>query len=308
MKIELDKCIIHNLSSLNHICNNIEISEPIIKKYQSIIIHSKELELYMTDEQLKELLLYVTFPDATILFLHGSKFFQSLNYFGTAIPNLMTLWLEGYLFDFEFLYKTKNINHLYLMGIQEKYLYDKAKIFHYLKKVKYDRSNHVLEECLVEDELIKILNSLKHIHYSTYEKKLYLGEVKNHLLELMDIYKEGKYHLHYIYDGNNDNLYLESKFDGNRNDHIIFDHYTYEDYVKYKISDYLKLVQHVLQVQPIIYHPNGIPIVFKKEENMKKIHEDKVSIYQDECECYYQNCIHKSINRHEKKKVLRKDI
>jgi hypothetical protein len=298
-KIELNNCQIDTLSSLNNIKNNLKIKLPIINNYKQITISSPNVELNLKEEELKKLLLFITFPNTITLSLHGTKYSNSLYFLGTSMPNLNTLWLDATLYDLDFLYNLKNINKIHLVGLNENYLYDKTKIYHYLKNIKYDKNNQVEIECLIENEVLKIINSLKSINYTNFEKELFLKTNNNILLELMS--NNTTYNYHYIYDSSNYNLYLESKINDNIKTNYIFNNYTYEDYKSYKISNYVSLVKHVIKLNPIIYNQNNIPIIFKKEENINLVHKDKIDNYKYLSSCYENRTINKAIARHEKK-------
>lgn len=284
-KLSLFSCTLENINSLNFFKNDLEIVDCKFDKITNAIINSKSMDLSSDDKTLEEIFLKCNFPDLENIRLSTSDkcFNKCLIFLPYACPKVIKLSINGFVYSYDFLYhftsldscKIKSVNDsIGIYPIFNPYVVDEKErnsiIMRSNRKIQSEFDIHLA----LNDKLLNIINAIKLVGYSKEERDLLLNNKDyDTILNPLEYCKDGDVSKYYQFDSNNNVLKLQLDSDDNK-DIIIFNSKAFMFRKNLNICHSFSLRKQFVLSSPFIYHPNGIPIFFKKEDK----YEDYINV------------------------------
>ena len=280
--LNLIGCEIKNINSFGYCVQELRLSRCQIDKIADTTINSSKISIIgntCEDENLAYLFLKCHFPELEELEIGrnskaedgGTYFNQCLNFIPYACPMLISLIIDGKIYSFDFLHHFNQLSYCEIRSVNDTIgvypiinpyiVNDKERneiISKSSREIKTDMDMHLA----MYDKQQEILASLSMINYTDEEKRFYLGEAPlSILLNPLRYFKDEEIKYYYTFDSKNNNLILHSDHSGET--HIINNRF----YVIRELLEIyvIKQKQQFIPSVPFVYHPTGIPIIFKND-------------------------------------------
>lgn len=283
-------CEIESINCLSYCEQQVTLKNTKINKVTNSIINSTKIYINdLNDLALRNIFLLCHFPDLTELIigdynlLHNTnKYYEkSLLYLPYSCPKLRSLFIEGKIYSFDFLYHFKDLDKCEIRSINDSIGYFEIYNPYIAKKSERDRiaydskcnSNSNLDTHLaIYEKLQSILKSLSCINYSEDEKDIYINKnVAKILLNSLSNFKDKPVEHIYTYDLNKESLELVEKNIYKGKNYSLVNNKLLE-YEKVINGSYIKSNPQITTCKPFIYHPSLIPIIFSKKTLSHKEH------------------------------------
>lgn len=272
------------MNCLNYCEQQLTLKNTKISKVPNSIINSNKIHIDdLDDSALRDIFLLCHFPDLNELTIgdynllcNSNRYYEKcLSYLPYSCPKLRSLFIEGRINSFDFLYHFRELNKCEIRSINDSIGYFKIYNPYIVKKNERDRivsdskcnSNSKFDIHLaIYEKLQSIIKSLSLVSYSEDEKDLYINNnVEKILLNSLDNFNDKPVEHIYLYDVNKENLELtEKNIDNNLKDYFFVNNTLFES-EKQINRNYIKSKSKITTCKPFIYHPSLIPIVFSEK-------------------------------------------
>lgn len=282
-------CEIENIKSFNYCKQDLQLYDTKINKISNSIINSKIININgLNDVTISKIFLLCHFPELKKLnignslayILNSNLYYEKcLLYMPYACPDLETLFIEGKISSFDFLYHFKKLNKCEIRSFNDSIGYyeiynpcitNKKEKETILKNSNCKLNSEMDIHLAYYDRLNRILEMLSLFRYSSEEKEIYVNhDISTILLNPLKGFSEKSIEYFYSYDLKEKLLKLISKDKDDIFEDFVMNNYFFET-KKIITNRLMKIKQQIIVNSPCIYHPSGIPIVFQSQLNVSQ--------------------------------------
>lgn len=289
--ISLVGCEIKNINSFGFCQQEIRLSKCKIDDISHTVINSNKISIIgesCEDEMLTTLFFKCHFPELEELEVgidikneDGTYYNKCLNFIAKSCPVLINLKIDGKIISYDFLYHFNKLSSCEISSVDDTigvypifnpYIVDDKKREEIISKTRRKIETALDINLAMYDKLKEILNGLNTINFTDQEKKIYLNEyLPSIFLNPLRYLKDGNINYYYIYNSKNKTLELHADHSGEVfviNDRL----YIYKELLE---TSFIKQKQQFVPSVPFIYHPNGLPIIFKSKGPSREVYINK---------------------------------
>lgn len=278
-------CEIENINSFNYCKQPLMFQNSKVIKIVNSIVNSSIIKIngLLDDSTLERLFLLCHFPDLKNLIIGNNivpyevdktaYFDKSLLFLPYACPNLESLFIEGKITSFNFLYHCSNLKECEIRSVDDSISYFEIYTPYITDNEERDKiinsSNRNINDDMgihlsMLDKMNMILEMLRLVGFSQEEIQIYIKQQSpTILLNPIKEFSEKSIEHFYLYDLCNKTLKLCTQDDDSIEMTIISD--KFYEIKKQFIGKNIRTKQNIIAAKPFVYHPSGIPISFDND-------------------------------------------
>lgn len=293
-KLDFSDCEISSMNVFRYCQQDLKLQNCKINHITNSVINSHKIHIdKLDDSTLANLFFFCHFPELKSLTIGNpnaliveNHYHQCLEWLPYACPRLVSLFMEGKVFSFDFLYHFNRLNKVEIrstndsIGIYEifnPYVTKEEERDEIIKSSYRNIKTNLDIHLAISDKLNCIMQLLNTVGFTEEEKNIYLHQKVPLLLNPIQYLSGRKFDFFYSFDSKNKEMELLHNDSG---ESIIIDDKFYTIGKTFE-GRYIRMKQQVITSKPFIYHPSGIPIVFNRKECSYQEHIDQAIRMQD---------------------------